>query len=63
MSRHLEALNLHESGGRNEFMKAFGVKISQKPLEVTANRVKLPSITFAGNKFSDVDRDKVYYYI
>uniref|UniRef100_A0A9J2PLL4 Piwi domain-containing protein n=1 Tax=Ascaris lumbricoides TaxID=6252 RepID=A0A9J2PLL4_ASCLU len=49
--RHMEALNLHEGGRRNDFLAAFGVKVSREPLKVEANRRTLPKITF-GQEFT-----------
>ncbi|KHN72815.1 Germ cell-expressed protein R06C7.1 [Toxocara canis] len=56
--RHMEALNLHEGGKRNEYLAAFGVRISNEPLKVDANRRALPTIGFSGKSFATVDRGK-----
>ncbi|VDM43862.1 unnamed protein product [Toxocara canis] len=57
--RHMEALNLHEGGKRNEYLAAFGVRISNEPLKVDANRRALPTIGFSGKSFATVDRGKL----
>ncbi|EYB94137.1 hypothetical protein Y032_0175g510 [Ancylostoma ceylanicum] len=54
----LEALNLHDSGYKNQFLRAFGIEIACAPKRVEGFRRSAPGIAFGGNRISQVDQAK-----
>lgn len=54
--RLLEALNLHSTGVRNRFLRAFGVTVSRLPKTVEGFRRAAPQISYAGNQSCPVDK-------
>ncbi|EYB95206.1 hypothetical protein Y032_0162g3407 [Ancylostoma ceylanicum] len=42
----LEALNLHDNGSKNEFLRAFGILVASRPKEVVGFRRQPPAICF-----------------
>ncbi|KAK6727333.1 hypothetical protein RB195_005182 [Necator americanus] len=54
----LEALNLHDCGSKNLFLKAFGVKFAPAPKRVEGLRREAPGITFGNNRSLQIDKIK-----
>ncbi|VDM83355.1 unnamed protein product, partial [Strongylus vulgaris] len=54
----LEALNLHNSGSMNQFLKAFGVKVAYQPKRVEGIRRAPPDIVFGRQFTPNIDKEK-----
>ncbi|KAK5965226.1 Piwi domain-containing protein, partial [Trichostrongylus colubriformis] len=55
ITKLLEALNLHQQGSQNKFLKAFQVSVSPSPIIVKAFRRQPPAILHGGKQASAVD--------
>ncbi|KAJ1369672.1 hypothetical protein KIN20_031185 [Parelaphostrongylus tenuis] len=51
----LEALNLHDSGLRNGFLRAFGITVASSPMKVEGIRREAPGIVYRANHCCKVD--------
>ncbi|ETN69486.1 PAZ domain protein, partial [Necator americanus] len=54
----LEALNLHDSGCKNQFLRAFGISVAARPMEVLGFRRKPPGVLFADQNECVIDDSK-----
>ncbi|KAL6724195.1 hypothetical protein Aduo_019104 [Ancylostoma duodenale] len=51
----LEALNLHDNGSKNKFLRAFGIVVDSKPKEVLGFRRQPPAISFSDGRDCAMD--------
>ncbi|KAJ1373150.1 hypothetical protein KIN20_035490 [Parelaphostrongylus tenuis] len=52
----LEALNLHDNGLANNFLRAFGLVVSRSPLQVEGFRRRAPGIFYGAKQSCKIDR-------